>query len=315
MKSNAIPTSDHHPKVSIGLPVYNGEKFIRKKLESLLTQTFKDFEIIISDNASTDSTSHICEEFAKKDKRIKYIKQEKNMGAVWNYNFVLKEAKYDYFLWVAADDILSPKFIEKNVNILETKNNVICSVNRMKMFGKMTDYLEFNPNDSLFTQLLKRIKRNFAHMDSYPASGPYEKKIREFLKKCRHNQAFYGVYRTKQLRQCNATIESFLGNDATFVLNLLRYGDLHVIDEVMMYVYDGGMSRSGLISVASHINRNILGIVFPFYQFTAWCFKHLGVKIFVKNVDFFIEINLVGTIYLVVDLIRLFSRIFRKKRL
>jgi len=299
------------PQISIGLPVYNAELFIHKKIKSLLEQTFTDFELIISDNGSTDSTSLICEEYAKKDKRIKYIKQEKNMGAVWNYNLVLKEAKCDYFLWVAADDILSPKFIEKNINILETKDNVICSVSRMKMFGKMTDYLEFSPNDSLFTQLLKRIKRNFAHMDSYPASGPYEKKVREFLKKCRHNQAFYGVYRTKQLQQCNATLESFLGSDTTFVLNLLRYGDLHVIDEVMMYTYDGGISRSGLIAVASHMNRNILGIVFPFYPFTAWCFKHLGVKNFVKNIDFFIEINLVGAISLVIDLIRLFRNKIR----
>lgn len=296
------------PQVSIGLPVYNAELFIRKKIESLLEQTFTDFEIIISDNASTDLTSKICEEYVKKDKRIKYIKQEKNRGAVWNYNLVLKKAKYDYFLWVAADDILSPKFIEKNIDVLETKNNVICSVSRMKMFGKMTDYLEFNPNDSLFTELLKRIKRNFAHMDSYPASGSYEKKVREFLKKCRHNQAFYGMYRTRQLRQYNATLESFLGSDTTFVLNLLRYGDLHVIDEVMMHVYDGGISRSGLIAVASHMNKNILGTIFPFYPFTTWCLKHLGVKNFVRNIDFFIEINLVGAISLGVDLIRLFSR-------
>ena len=113
------------PQISIGLPVYNAELFIHKKIKSLLEQTFTDFELIISDNGSTDSTSLICEEYAKKDKRIKYIKQEKNMGAVWNYNLVLKEAKCDYFLWVAADDILSPKFIEKNINILETKDNVI----------------------------------------------------------------------------------------------------------------------------------------------------------------------------------------------
>src|SRR5690348_13577875 len=87
------------PKISIGLPVYNAELFIRKKLDSLYDQTFTDYELIISDNGSTDSTSVICEEYAKKDKKIRYIKHAKNMGAVWNFNFILKEAKCDYFLW------------------------------------------------------------------------------------------------------------------------------------------------------------------------------------------------------------------------
>jgi len=71
------------PKVTIGLPVYNGEKFIRKNLDSLLSQSYPYFELIISDNASTDSTSSICKEYEKKDKRIRYIRQKKNMGAVF----------------------------------------------------------------------------------------------------------------------------------------------------------------------------------------------------------------------------------------
>ncbi|MGI0023127.1 MAG: glycosyltransferase family 2 protein, partial [Nitrososphaeraceae archaeon] len=115
------------PKVSIGLFVYNGEKFIRKRLDSLLEQTFTDFELIISDNASTDFTSAICEEYAKKDKRVRYIHQEKNKGAIWNFIFVLQEAKSDYFVWAAVDDLLSPDFLEKNVKVLESNKNVVGS--------------------------------------------------------------------------------------------------------------------------------------------------------------------------------------------
>ncbi len=68
------------PKVTIGLPVYNGEKFLNEKIDSLLKQTFSDFEIIISDNASSDNTKIICEKYLKKDNRIKYYRQEKNIG-------------------------------------------------------------------------------------------------------------------------------------------------------------------------------------------------------------------------------------------
>jgi len=91
-------------KVSIGLPVYNAEKFIEKRIESILNQSFTDFELIISDNASTDNTSQICNEFSKKDGRIRYIRQPKNMGAILNYKFVLQQAHEKYFAWASADD-------------------------------------------------------------------------------------------------------------------------------------------------------------------------------------------------------------------
>ena len=83
--------NDHQsdlPEVSIGLPVYNGELFLKKALDSLLNQTYSNFELIISDNNSTDSTQKICQEYAKNDKRICYIHQEKNIGAFSNFSFV-----------------------------------------------------------------------------------------------------------------------------------------------------------------------------------------------------------------------------------
>ena len=81
------------PLVSIGMSVYNGEKYIRQTLNSLLNQTYKNFELIISDNASTDETKKICEEYAKREKKIKYIRQKENMGATYNFKFVLEQAK------------------------------------------------------------------------------------------------------------------------------------------------------------------------------------------------------------------------------
>jgi glycosyltransferase involved in cell wall biosynthesis len=100
------------PQVSIGMPVYNGEKFIREAIDSLLMQTFTDFELIISDNASTDSTKEICEEYAARDERIRYVRQQKNRGAGYNFKFIFDEAVADYFMWAAADDVWDKNWIE-----------------------------------------------------------------------------------------------------------------------------------------------------------------------------------------------------------
>jgi len=99
------------PQVSIGLPVYNGQIFIRQALDSLLTQTFSDFELIISDNASTDGTEAICREYATKDRRIRYVRQDVNRGAAANFRLALNEAVGGYFMWAAADDFYEPTHI------------------------------------------------------------------------------------------------------------------------------------------------------------------------------------------------------------
>ena len=93
------------PLLSIGLFVYNGEPFIRRALDSLLAQTFRDFELIISDNASTDRTAQICLEYAGRDPRIRFFRAQKNMGAGWNCRRVYFLATGKYFKWAACDDI------------------------------------------------------------------------------------------------------------------------------------------------------------------------------------------------------------------
>jgi glycosyltransferase involved in cell wall biosynthesis len=108
------------PKVSIGLPVYNGEKYLRAALDSLLQQDYKDFELIISDNASTDTTSKICKSYADRDKRIQYYRNETNLGATRNFNDVLKLARGQYFKWAAYDDECHPSMLRKCVETLDS---------------------------------------------------------------------------------------------------------------------------------------------------------------------------------------------------
>ena len=92
------------PKVSIGLPVWNGEKYLRLALQSILQQDYADFELIISDNASADGTPEICQEFAAKDKRIRYSRNQTNIGARGNYNRVFELARGEFFKWASHDD-------------------------------------------------------------------------------------------------------------------------------------------------------------------------------------------------------------------
>jgi glycosyltransferase involved in cell wall biosynthesis len=103
------------PRVTVGIPVYNGEKHIAQSIESVLVQTYRDFVLIICDNASTDGTERICREYAARDPRIRYHRNEKNLGASPNFNkvFDLADLEVEFFQWLAHDDMLAPTYLEK----------------------------------------------------------------------------------------------------------------------------------------------------------------------------------------------------------
>ena len=105
--------TNRSPRVSIGLPVFNGEKYLREALDSLVNQDLEDFELILSDNASTDSTEAICREFESKDRRIRYYRNETNIGASRNYNRVFELARGEFFKWASHDDICHPSLIRR----------------------------------------------------------------------------------------------------------------------------------------------------------------------------------------------------------
>ena len=108
------------PRVSMGLPVFNGEEFLPRAIKSLLDQDYGDFELIISDNTSTDGTQRICEDFARQDKRIRYARNERNIGLAPNHNKTFRMARGEYFKWVAHDDEYSPKMLSSFVEALDS---------------------------------------------------------------------------------------------------------------------------------------------------------------------------------------------------
>lgn len=118
-------TQTSTPKVSIGLPVYNGEPYVAEAIEAILAQTFADFELIISDNASNDATREICLRFAAGDRRIRYYRNETNLGAGPNFNRTFALARGEYFKWAAHDDLLEPEFLERCLLALEADPTAI----------------------------------------------------------------------------------------------------------------------------------------------------------------------------------------------
>jgi glycosyltransferase involved in cell wall biosynthesis len=120
------------PLLSIGLFVYNGERYLEETLDSILNQTFTDFELIISDNASTDRTGEIAQAYAERDGRIRYYRSEKNMGAGWNVRRVYELATAKYFKQAAADDLLEPDFLRRCVEILERDSGCVVAYARTK---------------------------------------------------------------------------------------------------------------------------------------------------------------------------------------
>lgn len=113
------------PRVSIGLPVYNGENYLQQSLDSLLRQSFTDFELIISDNASTDSTPDICTDYADRDSRVRYIRQDTNIGAAPNHNFVVHQARGELFKWASHDDLYHRELLRRCVQLLDADPTVV----------------------------------------------------------------------------------------------------------------------------------------------------------------------------------------------
>lgn len=113
------------PLVSIGVPVYNGGEYLEASLRSLLDQSYRTIELVISDNASTDGSGAICERMAAQDPRIVYVRQSENIGGVGNHNKVRELSRGRYFMWGSSDDLWQPSYVERCVQVLESRPDVV----------------------------------------------------------------------------------------------------------------------------------------------------------------------------------------------
>lgn len=197
------------PQISIGMPVYNGEPFIREALDSLLAQTFKDFELIISDNASTDGTEALCREYADKDARIRYVRQPENRGGWANFQFVLDEAVGGYFMWAAADDWWSNNWLAENVNEIK-KGDILLS------FGKSV-------RTKADLSIDGPVKLYCFQIDNVAARLVYFFMLDENTK----GNIFYGLVKTDFMKEFGINIsETSYGNEYPHIYKLLTLGKI-----------------------------------------------------------------------------------------
>jgi glycosyltransferase involved in cell wall biosynthesis len=134
-------SSARTPRVSIGLPVFNGQNFVSQAIGSILAQTYNDFELIISDNASTDRTEAICREYAASDRRIRYYRNARNLGAAANFNRTFELASGEYFKWAAHDDMLAPEYLERCVAALDAHPDAVLCQTLVQQIGELGEFL------------------------------------------------------------------------------------------------------------------------------------------------------------------------------
>jgi glycosyltransferase involved in cell wall biosynthesis len=135
--------------VTIGMPVFNAEKYLKEALDSILAQTYEDFEVVISDNASTDKTQAICQEYVKKDDRVIYHRCDRNFGAVWNFNRVFSLSSSPYFKWAAYDDLIAPTFLYQCVSVLEKDHSVALCHSKTARCNELGQVVGFYDNGSV----------------------------------------------------------------------------------------------------------------------------------------------------------------------
>jgi glycosyltransferase involved in cell wall biosynthesis len=204
-------------KLTIGMPVYNGAPFLVEALDSLLAQTYSDWKLIISDNCSQDDTEAICRSYALKDARIEYIRQETNIGAVNNFEYVLYKATTPFFMWAACDDVWNATFIESLIGVLEKKPEIGLAFSHSQTIdtygGVVQTFQNFLPFSGAFGVLKYIVQPQILGKSSL----------------------LYGIYRTSACREAWSIkpIYSTRGSDNTFVLALLARHKIYIDPRVL----------------------------------------------------------------------------------
>ncbi|NYZ15967.1 glycosyltransferase family 2 protein [Azospirillum sp. RWY-5-1] len=212
--------SERTPRVSLGLPVYNGERFLAACIESLLSQSFGDFELIVSDNASQDGTPDIAASYAARDGRVRLVRQEVNRGAAWNFNNACRLATGDHFKWVAHDDLCAPAFLERAVAVLDRDPSVVlchAAWARIDEAGAIQEFEE--PGADYDPPAAPDRFRNLIRMDQRRHTGV----------------EIFGLMRRDALRRVNQPpLGPFAHGDRLTLAALTLFGRFHKVPEVLL---------------------------------------------------------------------------------
>ncbi|MER5948592.1 glycosyltransferase [Streptomyces sp. NPDC001904] len=207
-----------HPRLSVGLPVYNGEEYLAESLDALLGQTYEDFELIISDNASTDGTQDICRLYAAKDSRIRYQRLPRNVGATPNHNRLLDEARGELFKWASHDDLYGRDLLRLCVEALDERPDVILA---------HTDQAVIDGDGRVTVPYEYTLATGSPHAPERFRSLLFEP----------GGDDFYGVIRTDVLRRVKS-MDSYHHADRTYVAEITLHGRFHQVPELLYFRRD-----------------------------------------------------------------------------
>jgi glycosyltransferase involved in cell wall biosynthesis len=223
LEESMTTASRRSPRLSIGMPVYNGERFLAQALDSLLAQTFRDFEIVISDNASTDQTPEICRDYAGRDSRVRYIRNERNLGALPNHNKVFSLCRGSLIKWAAHDDLHEASFLEKCVKILDENSDVAVAHSGSLYVDATKQPFLFDADRKLYLD-----PRTGAQLTVDPASmaeSPFSiVRFADVLFNSDHSHQMYGVFRRDVLEQTRLFQVDLAEGDKALLLQVALLG-------------------------------------------------------------------------------------------
>src|SRR5215831_6268459 len=198
------------PRVSVGMPIYNREKYVAASIEAHLDKTYTDFELIVTDNASTDRSGEICRAYAAKDPRVKYFLNDRNLGASANYSRAFELSTGEFFRWSPSDDLVSLNLLECAVSVLDGDASVFVAYPRTRLIdtdGKITGDFD----EHLHT------------MDERPS-----KRWRHTAEHLRLGNLHYGLSRASTLRK-TGLLRNYSGGDFPLILEMSLYGKFYEI--------------------------------------------------------------------------------------
>jgi glycosyltransferase involved in cell wall biosynthesis len=217
------------PKLSIGIPVFNGQEFLPELLDSLLAQTFRDFEILICDNASSDQTSEICCEYERRDSRIHYFRNSRNLGAVENFNRVFGLSTAPLFKWAAHDDLYHDAYLGACVSLLEANPDTILAHTATAFINEKGEMLPYEQETGSFIDR----KTGRRYWTDVPGIGDTPVAIDRFwqvLTRARWGTHMFGVVRREALRQ-TSLLPNFAGSDRAMLAELALLGRFRCADK------------------------------------------------------------------------------------
>lgn len=271
---------ESNPLVSIGVPIFNGEQFLSKTIDSILQQSYFNFELILCNNASTDLTEEICLEYKRKDSRVRYYSQKKNIGAAANYNYTFTLGNGKYFKWAAADDLLHEDYLLKCVDILENNPDVVLAFSKTIFIDENGESID-SLNDT-FPSLMDDL--------SY-------RRVKYIINYGGWCNVVFGVIRRELLKNTKL-IGSYSGQDYRLLGELSLMGKFYKIQKPLFYrrIHPNASSQNTILkwqkefyNASTNVNFDIPFLVLMYEYFLLICTSNLKLEFKIEAISLILK--------------------------